>query len=110
MIAAAGIYALKNMIRRLQEDQDNARALVEGLAEIPGLWVEPSAVQTNFVIVELDSEKLCREVLVERLKGNGVLVVPWTKGRIRLVTRYGVERGYIEGALRVFRRVMRRCV
>ena len=107
LIAAAGIYALENMTLRLREDHDNARALAEGLAEIPGLVVDSSAVQTNFVVVELNSERPCREELIDALEDGGVLVVPWTKGRIRLVTHYGVERGDIDKALGVFGRAMK---
>ena len=107
LIAAAGIYALENMTLRLQEDHDNARALAEGLAEIPGVEVDSSAVQSNFVVVELNSERPCRDELIDALEDGGVLVVPWTKGRIRLVTHYGVERGDIDKALGVFDRVMK---
>ncbi len=107
LIAAAGIYALENMTLRLQEDHDNARALAEGLAEIPGFVVDSSAIQTNFVVVGLDAERPCRDELIEGLKDDGVLVVPWRKGRIRLVTHYGVERGDIDEALGAFSRVMK---
>jgi len=99
IIAAAGIYAIEKMSLRLEEDHQNARALAEGLAEIPGLAVDLSTVQTNIVVVELASDRLTQAELVERLRERGVLVVPWTKGRIRLVTHYGVDKQDIENSL-----------
>jgi threonine aldolase len=107
IIAAAGIYAIEKMSLRLQEDHENARALAEGIAEIPGLVVDLSTVQTNIVVVELAAGRLTQAELVERLRERGVLVVPWPKGRIRLVTHYGVERRHIEQALQIIGDVMK---
>jgi threonine aldolase len=101
IIAAAGIYAIEKMSLRLEEDHQNARALAEGLVEIPGLAVDLSTVQTNIVVVELTSERMTQEEVVAGLGERGVLVVPWTEGRIRLVTHYGVERRHIEQALQI---------
>jgi len=107
IIAAAGIYAIEKMSLRLEEDHQNARALAEGLVEIPGLAVDLSTVQTNIVVVELASDRLTQAELVERLRERGVLVVPWTKGRIRLVTHYGVDEQDIEKALQAIGDVMK---
>lgn len=107
IIAAAGIYAIEKMSLRLGEDHQNARALAEGIAEIPGLSVDLSAVQTNIVVVELTSDRLAQAELVERLREQEVLVVPWTKGRIRLVTHYGIERRDIEKALQAIHGIMK---
>ena len=107
IIAAAGIYAIEKMSLRLHEDHENARALAEGIAEIPGLFVDLSSVQTNIVVVNLTSERMTQEEVVAGLAERGVLVVPWTKGRIRLVTHYGVERRHIEQALQIMADVMK---
>jgi threonine aldolase len=107
IIAAAGIYAMEKMSLRLEEDHQNARALAEGLAEIPGLSVDLSTVQTNIVVVELASDRLTQAELVERLREQGVLVVPWAKGRIRLVTHYGVQEQDIEKAVQAISDVMK---
>jgi threonine aldolase len=107
IIAAAGIYAIEKMSLRLQEDHENARALAEGIAEIPGLVVDLSTVQTNIVVVELASDRLTQTELVERLRERGVLVVPWTKGRIRLVTHYGLDTQDIEKALQAIGDVLK---
>src|SRR5512136_2076264 len=47
VLAAAGIVSLTKMVDRLAEDHANARRLMQGIAEIPGLAAEP--VHTNIV-------------------------------------------------------------
>jgi len=101
IIAAAGIYAIEKMSLRLHEDHENARVLAEGIAEIPGLLVDLSSVQTNIVVVEPTSDRMTQADVVAGLEEKGVLVVPWTKGRIRLVTHYGIERRHVEQALKI---------
>src|SRR3954454_3547066 len=54
IVAAAGLYALDHNVDRLAEDHENARALAVGLAELPGATIDPSKVETNIVIFEVD--------------------------------------------------------
>jgi threonine aldolase len=54
IIAAAGIYALRNNVDRLADDHLNARRLAEGLAELDGISSDPTAVETNIVFFEVD--------------------------------------------------------
>ncbi len=49
VIAAACLYALDHHVERLAEDHANARHLAEGLAEIPGVGIDPASVETNIV-------------------------------------------------------------
>ena len=44
VIAAAGLVALDSMVERLAEDHSNARKLANGLAEIPGISIEPDSL------------------------------------------------------------------
>lgn len=53
VIAAAGIIAIDRMIDRLAEDHANAKRLAEGLANIPGITIEPERIQTNIVLFDL---------------------------------------------------------
>lgn len=55
IIAAAALYALNNNRDRLIEDQINARAFAEGIAEIRGVTVNLDAVQTNIVNFSVDN-------------------------------------------------------
>ena len=44
IIAAAGIVALETMVERLADDHSNARRLANGLAQIPGIEIDPEDV------------------------------------------------------------------
>ena len=82
IIAAGGIYALKNNIDRLEEDHKNAKFLAEKLAEIDELKINPNVVQTNMVFASL--KKRTVEELSIFLKSKGILI--YDKNPIRLVT------------------------
>jgi threonine aldolase len=95
IIAAAGIYALEDMVERLADDHENAQVAAAGLTEIPGIELTP-APQTNLVYFTVggwDAEKI-----VTALEERGVLCFD-EGGRIRWVTRYGIEREDVEEAL-----------
>ena len=52
MIAAGALYALQHHRARLQEDHDHANQLAVGLAQIPGIVLDPASVQTNIVLFQ----------------------------------------------------------
>jgi len=105
VIAAAGIVALGSMVDRLAEDHDNAKVLAEGLAEIPGIDIDPTKVQTNLVFYDV-SASVGGAGLVNALRGRGVLCTSPYPGRIRMVTHYGIERTDVEHALRAIREIV----
>ena len=99
IVAAACLYALDHHVDRLAEDHDNARALADGLAELPGCDVRPP--DTNIVIAEVADAPL----LVGELWDRGVEVTPMAPTRIRCVTHLDVDSAGIERALAAFREV-----
>jgi len=101
IIAAPGLVALETMIERLSQDHENARFLGQGLAQIPGLRLEPPP-ETNLVFFA--TEGFAIQAFQERLWAAGVLSLV-EDYRIRMVTHYGIERADIEEALERTRRV-----
>ncbi|OGO50573.1 MAG: threonine aldolase [Chloroflexi bacterium RBG_16_68_14] len=101
VIAAPGIVALETMVERLAEDHQNARLLAQGLAQIPGLRIDPESVQTNIVVVGVDDPSF-----PGRLREAGVLTTGFGPTRVRMVTHYGITRQDIEEALERVRRVV----
>jgi threonine aldolase len=99
VIAAAGIVALQEMVDRLAEDHENARRLVQGMASIPGLEVEPEVVETNIIFYRVTGMPMTE--FVERLRERGVLV-----GGGRIVTHWGIEREDIDETLKQMRAVV----
>ncbi len=95
IIAAPGIVALETMVDRLAEDHENAALLAEGLAQIPGLSIDPARVQSNIVVVDVtDGASFQR-----RMRDGGVLISAFGPERLRMVTHYGITRQHIERAL-----------
>jgi threonine aldolase len=95
IVAAAGLYALEHHVERLAEDHANARRLAEGLAAVPGVGIDPAAVDTNIVIFEVDDP----DGLCEALAAWGVDMTPAGPRSVRAVTHLDVDRAGIDRAL-----------
>jgi threonine aldolase len=95
-IAAACVYALDNNVERLAEDHENARHLADGLAQIPGVEIDPSTVETNIVIFGVRDP----QGLIDSVRGELELSGPVDEGRrVRAVTHMDVTREEIDRAL-----------
>ena len=89
IIAAGGLYALKNNIKRLEEDHENAAFLTQGLKEIPEVDVMPYSGETNMVFFRLKKKE---PMLLEAFfKKRGILMRS-DKNPIRLVTHLDLNR------------------
>jgi threonine aldolase len=95
ILAAAGLYALDHHVDRLAEDHANARHLADGLAELPGVRLDASRVETNIVIFAVDDAA----GLEAALAADGVDVSRLDAQRIRMVTHLDVDRAGCERAL-----------
>lgn len=104
VLAAAGIVALQEMVERLAEDHANAGKLAEGLTRVNGLTVDVEHVKTNIVYIGIEQSRLTAQSLAERLKAEGVLVLPAAPRKLRAVTNYHVTSDDIDHTLGVFRR------
>jgi len=106
MVASAGVYALDNHVERLAEDHANARRLAQGLATA-GLPVDPSEVETNFVLLDAAVLGLTPEECATRLAAEGVLLSPAARlGCLRAVTHLDVSADEIERAIDGARRAL----
>ncbi len=97
ILAAGCIHALDHHVERLAEDHANARLLAEGLAELPGVEIDPETVETNIVIFEVRDAPL----FVERVSDE-VEVLALGPRSVRAVTHLDVDRPQIEQALEAF--------
>jgi threonine aldolase len=107
VLAAAGIVALNEMVNRLADDHVNARKLAEGLAEMPGISIDPGQIHTNIVYFEMNREDMTVEKLVKCLDDNGARMLPVGPGRIRAVTHYHISSDDIDYVLGVFAEVLK---
>ncbi|HVB41605.1 MAG TPA: threonine aldolase family protein [Streptosporangiaceae bacterium] len=103
IMAAAGLLALEEGPKRLHEDHANARVLAEGVAELLPGSVDPQAVPTNIVFVDVAGTGRSPRDWQARLTAEGLLVT-MTAGKIRMVTHRDVGAAGIQEALAAWRR------
>jgi threonine aldolase len=106
VLAAAGIIALQDMSRRLEEDHHNARFLADALAHVPGIHV-PHRVETNIVIFDVVGTGLSGAEFGARLKQRGILINAVGATQLRLLTHYDAGRPACERALGAIEEVAR---
>jgi threonine aldolase len=84
IIAAGGLYALKNNVDRLKTDHKHARMLGDTLASLD--WIEEVVpVDTNIVVGILKNKDAVMPVL-SKLENEGILAMDFGPGMIRMVT------------------------
>ena len=106
IIAAGGIYALRHHVKRLAEDHANARRLAEGLANLPGVKLDPATVETNLVFFDFTGT-IDASTAVQGLLARGVRMGALGPRTIRAVTHLDVTAAAIDKTLAVAREVFR---
>jgi threonine aldolase len=87
--AAAGLYALDNMINRLAEDHANARRLALLLADV-GLPIDPADVESNMVFLDVPEDLMNAEAFVAELGALDIVINPPKGRRVRFVTHHDI--------------------
>ncbi len=101
ILAAAGIIALNEMANRLAEDHDNARALAQGLSNMPHISLNPTGIRTNIVYFCIEASGPTAEELSERLDNKGVRILPTGLKQLRAVTHRSITRQDINEVLTI---------
>jgi len=90
-MAAACIYALDNNIDRLKDDHNNVKYLAEILERNNHISIDEERIQTNMLLIELDS-KIDAEEFVEKCKNEGLLLFHIGDNKIRIVFHLNINR------------------
>jgi threonine aldolase len=98
VLAAAGLIALTEMPKRLQEDHANARLLAEAVAGVEGVSIDLETVETNIVIFTLKDGGAAE--FVAALRERGVASSAIGTHQVRFVTHFDVSREDCERAAR----------
>ncbi|HIK46549.1 MAG TPA: low-specificity L-threonine aldolase [Leptolyngbyaceae cyanobacterium M65_K2018_010] len=108
VLAAAGLIALKTMTQRLAEDHAQAQRLAQGLATIPGLQIDPGAVETNLVFFDLAEDvQISPGDLVQTLQVDYGLYLGCYHGRtLRAVTHYWIQPQQVERLVEALGRIL----
>lgn len=104
ILAAAGIIALDQMVDRLAEDHANAQRLAQGLAQIPGVDINPETVQTNLVFFNLSANlSISAAEFIDRLEKEHNVKIGGRGGReFRAVTHYWIDSQAVDKVLQAF--------
>ncbi len=107
LLAAAGIVALRTA-DRLAEDHEHARLLADGLADIPGIEIDPGRVQTNICMFRVVAPGWTLPGFLGSARDLGLSVAELGHGRVRAVTHAGVSTADVYEAVAVVAKVLDR--
>ena len=103
IIAAGGLYALKNNVDRLAIDHAHARQLETTLNQLN--WVESVLhVQTNIVVAILKDASQ-RDLIIAQLAEQNIRIMAFGEGMLRLVTHLDVTSGEIDQTCEVLKKM-----
>ncbi len=102
ILAAAGLFALRNQKDDLANDHARAKILAEGLSAIAAFSVDPTRVETNIVMFDVHDDSISA---LEKMKAAGVLMVPFGPKTIRATTHRDVDDASIDEVLRILNRI-----
>lgn len=89
ILAAAGLYALRNNMDKLREDHLKAKKLAEAVSQLKSFSIDLATVQTNIVIFSVKNGTSYD--IIEKLKDQGILAIPFSDVKIRFVTHLDVS-------------------
>jgi len=89
VIAAAGIYALQNNVKRLAEDHRNARTIARALAGTRWASVDPDHVPTNLLYFRTPGRSA--PAMVKALAAEGILCYDTAPEEIRFATHLDIS-------------------
>jgi len=103
ILAAAGLYALKNNISRLEEDHRKAKMLAEVLGQIKSIKIDLDAVQTNIIIFK--SLNISVDKALAKCKEKGLLLSAGKIDFLRAITHLDVSFSDIDKTKKILKEV-----
>jgi len=101
-LAAAGIFALDNHIKRLAVDHERAIEIGQALDAVSFVQkVEP--IETNIVIFEIDENYMTSEAFTSKLLALNIHIISMGQGKLRMVTHMDytdIMHSYLLGKLK----------
>lgn len=101
ILAAGALYALEHHIDRLSEDHEKAQLLATAIRQSDGLSLQSEQVDTNIVFFDVDSSLGTADEFCDRLKQQGVRMLPLKQNSVRAVTHLDVSSDDIKEVARL---------
>lgn len=99
ILAAAGLYALKNNMERMVEDQIRAKKIADALAQSKNISIDMDAVQTNIVIFK--ALNMSVDEAINKCKEKGLMVSSGRPGTVRIITHLDLTDNDIDKAISI---------
>lgn len=103
IIAAAGIVAIEKMIDRLGDDHRRARQLMEKIADLEAIEINPEDVQTNMIMLKLNT--MDSDTFLKKLAERNVWALPLNEEVVRIVTHKDIDDNDVERAGKAIREI-----
>jgi len=102
-LAAAGIYALDNNIKRLEEDHRHAKFIAEALCAKDFIG-EILPVETNIIIFEIKG-KFTPQQFAAKMKEQNILMIAISPTQVRIVTHLDIIPSMVEKTIEVINKL-----
>lgn len=107
ILAAAGLFALKNNFEKLALDHENAQFFAKSINESDKASVDLSRLETNIVMINID-KSIDAEKLVQECKNSGLLLSAVAKYRLRAVFHLDITKPEAQKAADIFKTALMR--
>ncbi|HAQ41868.1 MAG TPA: threonine aldolase [Clostridiales bacterium] len=107
IIAAPGLYALRNNIERLQEDHEHAKCAAELIQGLKHTHMVGQAV-TNILVLDVNELGLTPQEYCRKAEEKGLLIKPVLSDKVRLVFYKGITKEDAAEAARIIRELDKR--
>jgi len=104
IIAAAGLFALKNNIDRLKKDHDNAKLFASELVQLKNIEIDLDLVETNIVMFRPNNISI--DEFLMKCRNQGLLLGTGKVGVIRAVTHLDIESDDIISAIKIIKSII----
>ena len=102
-MAAAGLYALKNNIERLNDDHFHAKQIGEVIAKAP-ITKSVLPIETNIIIFETIGSTTAPEI-VEKLKQKNILCYAIAPDRVRFVVHLDITEKMVDKTIEIIKAI-----
>lgn len=107
ILAAACEFAVDNNFLRLAEDHQKARMLAEGLNSLSRVEIDLDTVETNILIFDISKTGKEAPQVCNEMEQAGILSIPFSSTRIRLVTHLDVSLEEVGRAIEILKKLFR---
>jgi len=106
ILAAAGIYALDNMMDRLDDDHKNAKLIGEELQNINYIKIDKEKISTNLIFFYLEKENMSDNQFISELLQHDIKIDTKGNRKFRIATHYGFTNNDIEKVIKTIKLIL----